>query len=386
MAGFNRRRTIRILIILLIVLCVFLLLRLSVYCIPFIIAFILSSLIEPLVSFLEKKIKIPRKVGAVFSILLVLTILGTILGLIITRLVKEIINVYEQINVIFGSMQQFSEVIIERVNRVYISLPKTISDTVDQYFAEAANSAKEILKPLIEKITSFTLSLPQALVFLVVTILATYFMTSDKNNINSFLDKQFPVQWMEKTRIVINRLFFALFGWMRAQLILMTVTFTELTIAFVILRIQNGLLLALIIAIVDALPVFGVGTVLIPWGIVELISGNYQRGVSLLLLYIIVLVVRQLIEPKIIGQQIGVHPLVTLFSMYLGLQLFGILGMILGPVLMVILKTVFGTIFNTDEIKRWLHKTFDYYMRPVPRKETVKEATVREVTVIRKED
>lgn len=376
MAAFNRRKAMRIIIIILIILGIFLLLRLSVYCIPFIIAFILSSLIEPLVNFLEKKVRIPRKVGAVFSILLVLSILGTILGLIITRLVKEIINVYEQINVIFGGMQLFFEDMIERVNRLYISLPKTISDTVDQYFAEAASSAKEVMKPLIEKLTSFTLSLPQVLVFLVVTILATYFMTSDRNKINSFLDRQFPVQWMEKTRIVVNRLFQALFGWMRAQFILMTVTFTELAIAFLILDIQNGFLLALIIAIVDALPVFGVGTVLIPWGIVDIISGNYQRGISMLLLYIIVLVVRQLIEPKIIGHQIGVHPLATLFSMYLGLQLFGIIGMVVGPVLMVILKAIFGTILKTDEIKKWLQNTFSYYMKPVPEKKNTMDITV----------
>lgn len=374
MAVLNRR-IIRIIIILLLIIGIILLLRLSVYCIPFIIAFILSSLIEPLVNFLERKVRIPRKVGSVFSILLVLSILGTILGLLITRLIKEILNVYEQINVIFGGMQMFFEAMIERINHLYISLPKTITDTLDQYFAEAANSAKEILRPLIEKITSATLSLPQALVFLVVTILATYFMTSDKNKINSFLDRQFPVQWMEKTRIIINNLFSALFGWMRAQLILMTVTFTELTVAFLILDIQNGFLLAFIIAVVDALPVFGVGTVLIPWGIIDLLSGRYQRGVSMLLLYIILLVVRQLIEPKIIGQQIGVHPLVTLFSMYLGLQLFGIIGMIIGPIFMVILKTVFGTILSTDEMKRWLQQ-FNYYMRPVPRKEVGKDVTV----------
>ncbi|HEY8422894.1 MAG TPA: sporulation integral membrane protein YtvI [Thermoclostridium sp.] len=378
MAGLNRR-TIKVIIIILIIIGILLLLRLSVYCIPFIIAFILSSLIEPLVNFLEKKVRIPRKIGSVFSILLVLSILGTILGLIITRLVKEIVNVYEQINVIFGGMQMFFEAMIEKVNNLYISLPKTISDTVDQYFAEAASSAKAILTPLIEKITSFTLSLPQVFVFLVVTILATYFMTSDRNKINNFIDRQFPVQWLEKTRLVVNKLFFALFGWLRAQLILMTVTFSELTIAFIILNIQNGLLLALIIAIVDALPVFGVGTVLIPWGIIDLISGNYQRGVSLLLLYIIVLVVRQLIEPKIVGQQIGVHPLATLFSMYLGLQLLGIIGMIVGPVLMVIIKTVFGTILNTDDIKKWLQNTFNYYMKPVPKKET------KEVIVTKKE-
>lgn len=361
--------TIRLIIrIVLIAVCIYLLVRLSVYCIPFIIAFILSSLIEPLVKFMEKKIKIPRKVGSIVSILLVLSIVGTILGLIITRLVKEIINVYNQINEIFGSMQQFIEAMIEKVNSIYISLPKTISDTLDQYFADAASNAKEILDPIVKGATNFTMSLPQAMVFLVVTVLATYFMTSDRYKINSFLDKQIPGQWMEKTRAVMNKLFSALFGWLRAQLILMSVTFTELTIAFIVMRVENGLLIALLIAIVDALPVFGVGAVLIPWGIVELLSANYQRGLSLLLLYVIVIVIRQLIEPKIIGQQIGIHPLLTLFSMYLGLQLFGILGMIIGPVLMVIIKSILGAVVKTDGFKNWLQRTFGSGLKISPAK------------------
>lgn len=337
---------------------VYFLLRLSVYCIPFIIAFILSSLIEPLVGFMERKIRIPRKVGSVVSILLVLSIVGSILGLLINRLVKEIINVYYQINEIFGSMQQFIEAMIDKVNSIYISLPKTISDTLDKYFADAASNAKEILDPIVKGATNVTMSLPQVMVFIVVTVLATYFMTSDRDKINSFLDRQIPSQWLEKTRTVLNKLFSALFGWFRAQLILMGVTFAELTLAFFIMRVENGLLIALLIAIVDALPVFGVGTILIPWGIIELLQAHYQRGLSLLLLYVIVLVIRQLIEPKVVGQQIGVHPLATLFSMYLGLQLLGIIGMIIGPVLLVITKSIFSAVVSTDGFKSWLQRTF----------------------------
>jgi sporulation integral membrane protein YtvI len=361
----SSKRTIkRIIRIALIVVGIYLLLRLSLYCIPFIIAFILSSLIEPMINFMEKKIKIPRKIGTVFSLLLVFSILGTILGLIISRLVKEIVNVYNQINEIFGSLQYFFDAIIERVNNIYISLPKTISVTIDEYFANAASNVQQWLSPLVSKITGFTLSLPQALVFIVVTVLATYFMASDKHKINLFLDRQFPVQWLERTREVINRLFLALFGWLRAQLILMTVTFTELTIAFLIMRIENALLFALLIAVIDALPVFGVGTVLIPWGIIEIIAGNYQRGFSLLLLYIIALVVRQLIEPKIIGKQIGIHPLLTLFSMYTGLQLLGVIGMIVGPVLMVILKSVIEALLSNEAFTNWLRRTFGYTVKP----------------------
>lgn len=359
-----RRMIISIIRVTLIILGVYLLIRLSLYCVPFIIAFILSSLIEPIVSFLEKKVKIPRKVGTVFSILLVLSVLGTILGLVISRLVKEIINVYNQINEIFGSLQLFFEAVIERVNSFYISLPKTISDTIDQYLADAASNAKELLTPMVNSITNFTLSLPQALVFLIVTILATYFITSDRNKIDSFLDTQLPNHWMDKTRTVMNKLFSALFGWMRAQLILMTVTFTELSIAFLVMRIENGLLFAALIAFVDALPVFGVGTFLIPWGVIELLSGNFQRGLSLLLLYIIILVIRQLIEPKIVGQQIGIHPLLTLFSMYLGLQLIGIVGMILGPVLVVIIKSVMDAAIKADGFSGWVQRTLGFSPRP----------------------
>ncbi|HEY8499389.1 MAG TPA: sporulation integral membrane protein YtvI [Clostridia bacterium] len=362
----SSRRTIkRIIRVALIIVGIYLLLRLSLYCIPFIIAFILSSLIEPMINFMEKKIKIPRKIGTVFSLLLVFSILGTILGLIISRLVKEIVNVYNQINEIFGSLQFFFDAIIERVNNIYIALPKTISDTIDEYFASAASNVQQWLAPLVSKITGFTLSLPQALVFIVVTVLATYFMASDKHKINMFLDRQFPVQWMERAREVFNKLFSALFGWLRAQIILMSVTFTELTIAFLIMRIENALLFSLLIAVIDALPVFGVGTVLIPWGIIEIIAGSYQRGFSLLLLYIIALVVRQLIEPKIIGQQIGIHPLLTLFAMYTGLQLLGVIGMVVGPVLMVILKSVLEALLSNEPFTNWLRRTFGYTVKPV---------------------
>ena len=364
MVDTSRRTIRRIIRIALLIVGVYLLLRLSLYCIPFIIAFILSSLIEPMINFMEKKIKIPRKIGTVISLLLVFSILGTILGLIISRLVKEIVNVYNQINEIFGSLQYFFDAIIQRVNNIYISLPKTIVDTIDKYFADASSNVREWLAPLVSKITGFTLSLPQVLVFIVVTILASYFMASDKHKINLFLDRQFPVQWMERTREVLNKLFSALFGWLRAQIILMTVTFTDLTIAFLILRIENALLLALLIAVIDALPVFGVGTVLIPWSIIEIIAGNYQRGFSLLLLYIIVLVVRQLIEPKIVGQQIGIHPLLTLFAMYTGLQLMGVAGMIVGPVLMVIIKSVLEALLSHEDFTSWLQRTFGYTVKP----------------------
>ena len=153
-------------------------------------------------------------------------------------------------------------------------------------------------------------------------------------------------------------MFSALFGWIKAQLILMTITFTELNIGFLIMKVENSLLLSLLIAVVDALPILGTGTILIPWAIIKLISGDYRLGISLLLLYLIVIIVRQLIEPKIVGKQIGMYPLLTLFAMYTGLQAMGFAGMIVGPIIVLIIKSILESFLEKYTLKEWYYKRF----------------------------
>ena len=194
---------------------------------------------------------------------------------------------------------------------------------------------------------------------MLVTVLATYFMSSDKHKIVSFLDSQIPSDWLRNTRNVINNVFTALFGWLRAQLILMSVTFSEVLIGFLIIGIENALLLALIIALVDALPILGTGSILVPWAFIDLVFlGNTREGLSLALLWLITLFVRQLIEPKVVGHQIGIHPLFTLFGMYLGLQFMGVFGLFLGPICVVIIKHTMEGILKTGGLKGWVEKNF----------------------------
>ncbi len=132
----------------------------------------------------------------------------------------------------------------------------------------------------------------------------------------------------------------ALGGYVRAQLILMSITFCELFIGLSVLNVKYSFILAIIIAIVDAIPVFGTGTVLLPWALISLLSGSYKMALGLLIIYAICLTVRQLLEPKIISSQIGLHPLFTLFAMYVGFRLIGLIGMILGPVAAIIIKNL----------------------------------------------
>lgn len=347
--------------ILLVALGVYVLFRIGRFFVPFIIAFVFSSLIEPLVKFIETKLRISRKIGSVFSILVVLGAIFAILGLLITRLVKEIINVYNSLNITFEGIADFFDNVIREANSLFVRLPEQVSEGINNAINNLSNNLSNFLKPIVDFATGtiqFAISLPQVLIFIVVTILATYFMSSDKHRIARFLDSQIPSEWLRNTRNVTNNLFAALFGWLKAQLILMTITFSEVLVGFLIIGIENALLLALIIALVDALPILGTGSILLPWAVIDLLSGNTRQGISLALLWLIIIFVRQLIEPKVVGQQIGIHPLFTLFGMYLGLQFMGVLGMFLGPIAIVVTKYIMESILKTDGLKGWFERNF----------------------------
>ncbi len=331
------------------------------YIVPFILAYIFASLIEPLVKYIERKLHIPRKVGTIFSILVVLSSALSFFGLLIYRLIKEIQNVYQNININVDSITDFFNVIIEKINGIYIQLPPGITDIINKAGENLETQLQEELKRVIslaQMSIEFALNLPQVFIFILVTILATYFMSSDKNKILAFLDGQMPSNWFKKSRMIASNVFTAIFGWLRAQLIIMTITFTELLIGLLIIGIENALLLALLIALIDILPVLGAGTVLIPWGVINLVLGNTKLGLSLLLLYVIILFIRQLMEPKIVGQQIGVHPLLTLTGMYVGLHIFGVLGMFAGPIMVVIIKYVVVGLTKADSFKSWFESNF----------------------------
>ncbi len=351
--------------LLLIALGVFIVLKIGGYLIPFILAFIFASMIEPLVKFIETKMKISRKIGSVFSILVVLGVILTVFGFIIARLVKEIINFSSSINITAENISSFINSIVEKANDIYIGLPIEIADTINSMLTDVTSKLGNLLKPIVDLATGiasgtiqFAFTLPQVLIFIFVTILATYFMSSDKNMIMYFLDAQIPSEWIKKVRAITHNVFVALFGWLKAQLILMLITFSEVLAGLLIIGIQNSLLIAIMIALVDALPVLGAGTVLIPWAIINLLLGQTRLGLSLLLLYIIIIFVRQLIEPKIVGKQIGIHPLFTLFGMYLGLQFIGVIGMFLGPLCVVVLKYLLEGIFKVEGFKGWYERNF----------------------------
>lgn len=184
-------------------------------------------------------------------------------------------------------------------------------------------------------------AIPSFMLFIIVTLISGFYFSVDLGKIHSSMKGILPSSAVEKIAAFKRGITGTALKYLRAYFLLLLMTFGELFIGFSILGIEYALLLAALIALIDILPVFGVGGIVIPWAVIVLISGNYSLGIGLLILYACVTVIRQLAEPKIVGGSLGMHPLLTLFSIYAGFKLFGFFGMIVGPISVVIIKSAF---------------------------------------------
>ncbi len=319
---------------------VLLLPRLILLFLPFVLAWLLAKLIEPAVCFLHTKLRIPRSVASVIGIVVAVGILGGLLTLVFGRIWQEINDIITH-----------SDVIIQKFTVRYETFRNTfaarfgLADALDQLFEGSgenlANSIAQNALPALQGVYTMVKSVPSGIIFFVAFMIGTYFMSSDWPRIAAGIRSVVPEKVMHFTDMCTDNMFSALGAYLKAQLVLICVTFLELTVGFLIIGgavADYTLLLATIISIVDAIPILGTGTVLIPWGVYSLIVGDVRLGAMLLILYFICLAVRQILEPRLVAQQIGLHPLLTLMVMYVGFRLFGLFGMILGPIVALFVK------------------------------------------------
>ena len=298
---------------------------------PFFFAWIISMIIKPLSTVLEKIVR-NKRVSVLVSMLVVLGIIFVVLYNLSKAIVDEIQVIYEMFSDTKDGIPVFIWDILE-------SLPRNLKDTLTT--AVVNSDIKEIAYPAIQsalpKIGGAATKIPSAFVFTVILLLATYFMSYDEKGLKEELKKFIPERGIEKMRKIRRIFSLAIGGYVKAQLIIMCMVFTILLVGFVILDVKLALLLAFIISLIDAIPVLGTGMVLNPLAVVYLIQGDYVRAVGFVCLYVVVLLLRNFVEPKVLSGQLGIHPIITLVSMYAGLKLIGIMGMIIGPVLAIII-------------------------------------------------
>lgn len=321
---------------------------------PFLLAALFAWIAEPLVKFLNKKLKVPRKLSSIVSILVVISLILLLFWLIGRRLIIEISSLAEYIPYLMDHLPETIQIAEEKLHL----LNRYVSDF--GFDIELQSLIAKLLENLSGILTSFTSMagsfayqivkrLPTLLIGILVCLISTYFMSSDKEKILGFFNRQITEKWQLRFREIKGYLSSAFFKYIKAQLILMSITFGELLIAFAIIGVKSPFLFAIILAIVDMLPVLGTGTILIPWALGSLLLSNYQLALGLIITYVVCLVMRQILEPKIVSGQIGIHPLLTLMALYIGLKMMGIFGMLLGVIVMILVINL----HHSGTIKLW---------------------------------
>ncbi len=307
---------------------------------PFLLAFLLSLALNPLAEKLQKKLKLPKGLTAIIVIILVVGILGTAVGGLIWKLISEVRSIYNQIPEIYESMVEGFENLQNSMSYIYSSLPSEIQVVFDNIGDNFKNSFAKILqdnyKPVMYGAGNIAKKLPSIFIGIIVFILSLFFIMSDEEKVKNVVKKCFPKAFLEKTSNVGKQLKIYLGGYIKAQLTIMSIAFVVIFVGLSILKAKYAMLIALGIAALDALPLFGSGIVLIPWSIISFLSRDFKMGVGLLIIYLAIVLTRQMLESKIVSHNLGTNPLLTLMSMYIGYKIFSIGGMILGPIILVL--------------------------------------------------
>jgi len=341
----------------LIVVGIFLAFKLAIFYLPFLIAYIIYKIIKKPVKFLNNKLKFPKPLAVSICIILFVAIIGGIAYLFFSSLIDEIISLSQSSKHLLPATYNKIMTLISRFTFFYngLDLSPDVIQSIQTSFATTIETVLtrlgNLLNSLVDFIYNTVVSLPQALVYVIITFLATFFISSDTQFITESLEKHIPTKWLRKVSKVMNDLFSALGGYIKAQCIMISITCFELFVFFTFYRVEYALILAIVIAIIDALPILGTGTVLIPWALINLVTGNYRMAIYLIILYLFVTVVRQLIEPKVVGTQIGIYPLLTLTAMYTGVRLIGVFGLIVGPIVLIVIKSILSEIYKKGMIK-----------------------------------
>lgn len=310
---------------------------------PFVIGWIISAIAAPLVNWLEKRLKIVKKLGSALIVIVVLALIILVLYFAISRISTEIGDLVKNFPGMYAQLEQGLRQIGNTLSGTFSKLPEGIQNgwnafvlNLDQYMGDLVS---KISQPTVTAAGNFAKSLPSYLISFIVVIMSAYFFTVQREEVLNWLKKVAPPSVEKRMSLVMDNLKYAVGGYFKAQFKIMGVVFLILFIGFAVLDVHYSVLVAFLIAFLDFLPFFGTGTAMIPWALYKFLMGNYKVAIMLVVIYAVTQLVRQLLQPKLVGDSMGLNPLVTLLLLYIGYKISSVLGMILAvPIGMVLIN------------------------------------------------
>ena len=344
---------VNLIIMALLILCCFLVLpKIIVYFMPFVIGWIISLIANPIVRFFEMKLKVRRKMG---SVVVIIAVLALVIGggyFLLSWLLEQLISFINELPEMWESAQVDFDNIGKRLMLMYQYLPKNWQQNLDGFLVKFqtlwGDWAGTLSTPTIAAVGNFAKNLPLIVIGIIMSLLSSYFFVAEPDYIHHIWEKILPLALQDRIAMIKRGLKRAVGGYFKAQLKIEVWMYVLLGIGFWILHVRYAFIIAIGVAILDLLPFFGTGTVLVPWAIIKFFNGEYGMVIGLMIIWGVGQLFRQLIQPKIVGDSVGLAPLPTLFLLYIGYRMGGVWGMLLAvPIGIIIFNMYEEGVFDT---------------------------------------
>lgn len=346
-------------ILVLFLLCLFVVPRLVIYFMPFVVGWIIALIASPLVRFLEKTFRIKRKAGSAFAMIAVIALVIFAGYMTCAKLAEQAVKFVSEIPEMWEGVQQDFEQVGEKLAVGMRFLPKEVSVAISGFTANIGEYLGDFVgslsSPTLEALSRFAQNIPSIIIGIIMCLLSSYLFVADREYIPNLLSKVLPNSILSRFRLIKRGLRRAVGGYFKAQLKIELWMYILLVLGFTILRVRYAFFIAVGVAFLDLLPFFGTGTVLLPWAVVKFFGGDYTMVIGLLVIWGVGQLARQLIQPKIVGDSVGLSPIPTLILLYVGYKSAGVVGMIIAvPIGIIVLNMyeegVFDTFLNSLKI------------------------------------
>lgn len=319
--------------------------KILVFFLPFIIGWIISAIANPAVRFLEEKIKFKRKTTSAIAIILILAIVISIVYGIGYFLITQGIGFFTSIPKMWPSLEKDLDEFGDKINNIFRYLPDSAVSSINNFGNTLEKYVSDLVSglgtPTINAVSNVAKGLPSVIISVIMCVLSAYFFTTDRNTLLEKAQKFIPKVAYDKLEVVVRGMKKAVGGYFVAQFKIEIWIYLITFIGLMILRIDFAAIIALGIAVLDLLPFFGAGLIMVPWAIISFVNGDYFVAAGLLVVWGIGQIFRQIIQPKIVGDQVGLNPLPTLFLLFIGFEFGSMFGMIIAVPIGIIVVSLY---------------------------------------------
>lgn len=353
-------------------LCIFFLPKCILFFMPFIVGWIISLIASPVVRFFEEKLKVKRKAVSALVIVAVLAVVVLLVYAVVAKLIEEGINFINELPQMRDSIVAEFTQVGASLQGIYERMPADVQQTLDHVSGEMgnyfSNAMSNVSLPSFEAVGNVAKAIPDIFLGMVICLLSSYFFVADKTYMSDLMKKYVPDSIRYRFDLIRRSFSKAIGGYFKAQLKIECWVYILLVFGLMILDVRYAFLVALGIAFLDFLPVFGTGTVMLPWAVIEFCNKNYKMMFGLLIIWLVGQLVRQIIQPKIVGDSIGMDAIPTLFLLYIGYKVAGVAGMILAVPIGIIVVNLYeeGAFDTTKQSVQILVAGFNRFRRIRP--------------------